>query len=54
MDVDKHIRAEENIKLASMDLGRHCTDTEVYKWYVQKPWPLFAKLSSAVTSRGFF
>lgn len=36
MDVVKHIQAEENIKLASMDFGRHCTDTVVYKWYVQK------------------
>lgn len=36
MDVDKHVQAEESITLASMDLGRHCTDAAVYKWYVQK------------------
>lgn len=42
MDVDKHTKAEENIKIASLDLGRHCTDTVVYKLYVQKPWPMFA------------
>lgn len=42
MDEDKHMQAEENNKLLSMDLTKHCIDTVEHERYVQKPWLLFA------------
>lgn len=47
------MQAEENIKLASMDLGgRRCTDAVEGEGYVQKPRTLFAVTSKRVFFKG--
>lgn len=38
MDEDKHMQAEENNKLLSMDLTKHRIVTVEREWYVQNPW----------------